>query len=194
MRNLHTTATCQHCGKAFHTTPSKLESGHGKFCSNSCYHAHPRPIRPIDVFWTRVDKSGDCWLWTGGRSADGYGWFHHNRESRYAHRVAYELCKGPIPAGMLVCHTCDNPPCCNPDHLFLGDERVNAGDMMTKGRGRSESHPGERNGNAVLTPDKVREIRRLAAEGVTWKSIGARFGVSKSAVMMVVTGRNWKHV
>lgn len=82
-------------------------------------------------FWAQVHKSGDCWEWKGKRYPSGYG-----RHSKfYAHRVAYELVHGPIPAGMFVCHRCDNPPCCNPAHLFLGTPEDNAKDRERKGRG-----------------------------------------------------------
>lgn len=90
-----------------------------------------------DRFWPRVDKSGDCWLWTGARMKNGYGvvWLAEPiGRMGLVHRVAWELTNGPIPDGLFACHRCDNPPCCNPDHLFLGTVRDNALDMVAKGR------------------------------------------------------------
>lgn len=96
-----------------------------------------------DRFWAKVDKSGDCWVWTASvfRERLGYGKFQtgSNRgESRvaYAHRVSWELHFGPIPNGLFVCHHCDNPPCVRPDHLFLGTAADNVRDMDRKGRDR----------------------------------------------------------
>lgn len=76
-----------------------------------------------------------CWLWLGTKTEDGYGQMWNGRRSRIAHRIAYELEFGEIPPGLLVCHRCDNPPCCNPAHLFLGTVMDNALDMIAKGRG-----------------------------------------------------------
>jgi hypothetical protein len=94
----------------------------------------------------KLDKSGDCWVFTGAKS-QGYGliWagrtgkpsdvgYYNQRSLTPAHRAAYELWVGPIPEGMVICHKCDNPPCCNPDHLFLGTYVENMQDCSKKGR------------------------------------------------------------
>lgn len=90
-------------------------------------------------FWSMVAKSDGCWVWTGTRWSTGYGRLVGGRA---AHRVAWELTNGPIPRGLLVCHHCDNPPCCRPDHLFLGTSKDNAMDASAKGRLLTgKSHP-----------------------------------------------------
>src|SRR5262245_12418777 len=85
-------------------------------------------------FWSKVDKTGICWLWRGARNRQAYGMFHLQGEMRRAHRVAYELTYGAIPDGLFVCHTCDTPACVRPDHLWLGTARDNAQDCKAKGR------------------------------------------------------------
>lgn len=115
----------------------------------------PKPGKyaiPIEQrFWDKVDRRGpqDCWEWTAAKDARGYGRVGSKRpRTELAHRVAYRLTKGEIPSGMLVCHSCDNPPCCNPEHLFVGTDADNNKDMHTKGRdanqhtGRTECQRG----------------------------------------------------
>lgn len=89
-------------------------------------------------FWARVDKSGDCWIWTASRYRRGYGQAYFEGRYYTAHRLAYTLTFGPVPMGICVCHHCDNPPCCNPAHLFLGTDADNMRDRDAKGRGRSQ--------------------------------------------------------
>lgn len=89
---------------------------------------------PVERFWEKVDQSGDCWLWMGGRNDDGYGIVQWEGHVTGAHRVAYEISVGPIPEGKLVLHSCDNPSCVNPNHLWIGDQSDNAADSVAKGR------------------------------------------------------------
>ena len=90
--------------------------------------------REIDRFWSKTTWEGDCRTWTGSRNEDGYGFFWSGGKGRKAHRVAYEIAKGPIPVGMLVCHHCDNPRCVRVEHLFLGNASDNMKDAVRKGR------------------------------------------------------------
>lgn len=85
-------------------------------------------------FWRYVDKAGECWTWTGGRTIDGYGNFRADGAGISAHRFSYQLHNGAIPEGLFICHQCDNPPCVRPDHLFLGTPLDNVRDMYGKGR------------------------------------------------------------
>lgn len=127
-----------------------------------------------------------CWEWTRSLDKDGYGSFRHYR----AHRVAYELFRGPTSGARCVCHSCDNPACCNPMHLFLGDDAVNSRDRDRKDRGPR----GERNHFARLDVEMVRRIRGLLASGMNQRAAARECGLSRGTVQNVATGRAWRHV
>lgn len=133
----------------------------------------------------------DCIEWRGCRKPDGYGLVNVDGRTRRAHRVAYEKVHGPIPDGMFVCHTCDNRGCVNPEHLWLGTPADNMRDMAEKGRARGSR--GERHHAAKLTSALVAEIRQRAAVGELQKDLAAEYGVSRSTVSKVATGRLWGH-
>lgn len=140
-------------------------------------------------FWARVDMTGDCWLWTGGRSSNGYGKLGANRRTVSAHRFAYELTHGAIPVGMFVCHSCDNRLCVRDAHHFLGTSADNMRDMAAKGR----SAHGVRNSRARLTPVEVAAIKVAYIPGViTHRELAERYGVCKTAVTHILSRRNWK--
>lgn len=109
---------------------------------------------------------------------------------RYAHRITWVLTHGDIPPGMFVCHRCDNPPCCNPAHLFLGTAQDNQSDMVRKKR----STLGQRHPNAVLNDEAVRAIRRRAVQRGAAKHLAREYGVSLNTIYGVISGREWSHV
>ena len=113
-----------------------------------------------------------------------------------ANRLAWELTQGPIPSGASVCHTCDNPACVRPSHLFLGTHSDNMRDASAKGRLRNYQGgvPGEQNGNAAVSEADVREIRRLRHDGVSGREVARRYGLSPAQVSRIHTGRRWAHV
>lgn len=91
--------------------------------------------------WEKVDKAGDCWVWTAGRNPKGYGRIGRGGRGEgvvLAHRAVWELANGPVPEGLFVLHRCDNPPCVRPNHLFLGTKADNNQDMASKGRNRGQ--------------------------------------------------------
>lgn len=160
-------------------------------------HAELQPrlpkMTPEERFQFYVIKGADCWGWSG-YTRDGYGVLGIGRsQQEKAHRFSYELHKGPIPAGLHVLHRCDNPPCTNPDHLFLGTQADNQADMVAKGRhsfgaiGRS----GEKHYMAKLTEDAVRMIRQTKAPA---RIMAKRFHVSESTIYMIRGGHVWKHI
>ena len=143
-------------------------------------------------FFSHVEKSDGCWEWTSSRRGKGYGRFQLEGRGVSAHRFSYELHFGSIPSGMCVCHHCDNPPCVNPRHLFLGTVGTNNRDREQKGRSVVPDNRGSRHGMAKLTEDSVRAIRRRFAEGETRKQIAESLGVSRGAVADVVARRRWE--
>lgn len=142
-------------------------------------------------FWAKVDRTDlfDCWLWTATRIQQGYGHFYIAGRLDLAHRVAYELTIGPIPAGLCVLHHCDNPPCVNPAHLWLGTKADNMADCRAKGR-RPDVR-GENNSRAKLTEENVREIRQ--DDRVGW-IIAAKYGVSFNTINHIRSRRTWAHI
>jgi general stress protein YciG len=146
---------------------------------------------PTERFWARVARRGDdeCWEWTGARKDTGYGRLQIDGLRVRAHRFAWELANGPIPAGLSVCHRCDNPPCCNPAHLFLGTPADNSRDAATKGR----MPHGERHYRAAMTSAQVVEIRRLYVRGMSLGEIARTVGVPLGSVGSV-TGGGWRAV
>ena len=142
--------------------------------------------------WRRVVKRDDgCWEWQGKRGGIGYGHIKDDGgATRMAHRVSWELVNGPVPDGMILCHTCDNPPCVNPDHLFLGTHAANAADRNRKGR---DAH-GERHPHALLNEALVIEIRRAVNSGERQADVARRLGFATSTISGVVKRHSWKHV
>ena len=160
------------------------------------------PISP-ERFWSRVNKS-ECWEWMGARNEKGYGVVAVDGKTPKAHRVAWELENGPIPAGVCVLHRCDNPPCCNPAHLFLGSKKDNNRDMISKGRRRvgGEKTPvelcayqrGEAHHSARLTVEIVRAIRVDRARGMSYSKIASKHGVAISSAFKIANREQWAHV
>jgi hypothetical protein len=129
------------------------------------------------LFDRTVVRDNGCWEFTGGCDKDGYGKFTVLGITLLAHRVAYDLCVGDIPDGMKVLHTCDNPPCINPEHLRLGTALDNSSDMVS--RGRTNGPRGSRQGQSKLTESNVVQIRRLLKEGEhSQREIARRLKVS----------------
>jgi hypothetical protein len=144
-------------------------------------------------FWSQVDKSKDCWEWVGYRNRTGYGQVAFTKAHTMTHRISWILTYGEIPDGMLVCHKCDNPPCCNPEHLFLGTNADNARDKAAKGR--SYRPTGEKSVFAKLTEQSVRNIRaEYNPEINSYNDLAIKYGVSKNTIRMIVLRRKWTHI
>lgn len=149
----------------------------------------------VDII-ARIDRSAGpngCWIWTRGKTRFGYGDVVFKGKLMKIHRLVWTLTTGPIPPELELCHRCDNPPCCNPNHLFPGTHKENMRDMFRKGRRITAI--GERAGSAKLTAEKVILLRKLYATGkFSFSSLGTQFGVSKTQARSIVKGRKWKHL
>lgn len=151
------------------------------------------PMMTAERFKAKLFIDGDCQVWRGCRNKYGYGQVGHKGKIVSAHRLAYFFRYGDIPDGLQVLHRCDNPSCCNPDHLFLGTHNDNMKDMVAKKR--NKFFVGERHGMAILTESMVREIRdKCINHKLTKRAVAREYGVSDSCVSMLVRRVNWKHV
>lgn len=162
----------------------------------------PKPKTVEERFWPKVKVSGpdDCWEWQANLIKGGYGRISRGPKGEYlAHRVSWILRNGDIPDGLLVLHSCDNPKCVNPKHLFLGTHQDNFDDMVSKGRWPGQPNwasylKGENRPNAKLSDSKVKKIYRLRSKGWSQQRIADHLGVSQSCVSHVLNGRSWTHV
>jgi hypothetical protein len=173
-------------------------------------------------FWDKVRMGlpDECWEWRASTNSYGYGKFGIVGRVLGAHRIAWELSHGPVPEGQCVLHRCDNPPCCNPAHLFLGTQADNMRDCKAKGRNPhgerhgSHLHPerrargersgaytmpdrrvrGEANGQSKIEADDVCAILALWHGGMLQGDIGERFGICQQEVSNIVSGKAWRHV
>ncbi len=158
--------------------------------------------KQVTRFWSKIAKSEPdaCWPWQGS-GLRGYGIIRIKLSKRvythfYAHVLARYLATGEWPDGLDTCHTCDNPPCCNPAHLWLGTAADNSADMLRKGRHHTGPRPkGITQWKAAFTESEVLEIRRLyAAGGITLQQLADQHDVSKHCIHCIVTRKTWKHL
>lgn len=143
-------------------------------------------------FWSKVEKTDDCWNWKGCINGSGYGEFAIKRRMKKAHRIAWILTHGPIPRGdgyhgVCVCHRCDNPICVRPDHLFLGTHLDNMRDKVAKNRQGDGGGP--TSGRCKLTVEQVRQIRADTRSQVV---IAAEYGMGQSQISRIKRGEHWR--
>lgn len=166
-----------------------------RFVRNHDKRLKPKKVFTEADFWAKVDRRGpdECWEWQGPRNVNGYGF---DRDARHfgqfhMHRVAFMYANGPILDGLHCLHGCDNRPCCNPAHLFLGTNDDNIADKVAKQR----QPRGKTHGIAKLTPEQVKEIRvRHAQGGVYMRELGEQYGVSRSTISSVLRRVNWEWI
>lgn len=190
------TVSCESCGREFqfNACPSNVRLGRGRFCSKTCQIAWQRvPLRTR--FEKHIGPTTDtgCILWMGTISEGRYGVIHAGGKDSpriYAHRLAYEIANGPIPDGMSIMHSCDNPRCINAEHLSPGTITDNMTDKIHKNR----QAKGEVVASSKLTVAAVREIRERHAGGDAATHLARDYGVSIRCIGKITKRDTWRHV
>lgn len=197
---------CDFCGNMFLRYPSNCVNNHN-FCSKKCAWGGV-PTRKVSKlltmeevfkeFWSKVDKTpgqgpnGDCWIWTGEIGDRGYGkqWAYPLKKRIPTHRMSYEIHSGELLSSKdFICHRCDNPPCCNPAHLFKGTNKDNMQDMASKGRNAK----GSAKKFAKLSEADVYVIR-FKRQKAKRTDLAKEFNVTRSVIDHILQGIAWKHV
>ena len=182
---------CKRSSKQFSIASSRDQGNRGTYCSMPC--RFPLSFLPEEAFWLQVKKGGenDCWPWIGLTDSNGYGLFDRDGKRHVASRRAFELTNGLLPDNIYACHTCDNPPCCNPKHLVPGTQEDNMMDCVRKGR----STRGGRNRHSVLYDLDVLLIWYwYGSRRFTQSQLYKGFGVSPSTIHNIVRDKTWTHL
>lgn len=198
--HMRTPRECRFCGQVFWPRRSTK----GIYCSRGCYHAWSAGPKTSmeERFWRRVSKQpSGCWLWTGKPGSHGYGQISTDRKPktmRVAHRLSWELHRGPIPSGLHVLHNCphgDNKLCVNPDHLYLGTQGDHNRDSYSKGQNPGhKGAQGANNRSSRFTEADVLSMRARYAAGIRCRILAHDYQTAPSVVWMIVTRRAWKHL
>lgn len=160
-------SVCTKCGAHFKTNKSSI------FCSAVCR------------FESKIKKTESCWLWTGKLGSHGYGQFSFvHGKTKTSSAAAFAIYKGDVPKGMLVCHTCDNRICVNPEHLFLGTHADNMRDMVRKNR----------DGRRKLNDSQVAEIKKKLSDGASLRSLAKEYAVTNQNIVHIKMGRSFVHI
>ncbi len=194
---------CKICGGSFKKYLSQLKEN--STCSNPCRFEWLKSLAkriPIEQrFWNFVEKTDGCWLWKGAVNKGGYGLFGYewNSETRRgkqtsANRIAWILTYGPIGKEIKVCHSCDNPSCVRPDHLWIGTQKENIQDMIQKKREVRNPRRGEKHRSAKLTEHQVRTIRSSFQRGVSQSQLAREYSVVNQCINAIVHRKTWSHI
>lgn len=185
------TKNCLRCGKEFGPGKYPQNFSRQRYCSQECGRKHNKfdYWKALEVMWSKIDRDGPggCWLWKGSTNNMGYATLWIEEKLVAIHRFMYQLAHGNIRKDQWCLHKCDVPACVNPSHIFLGTAKDNAQDMRSKGRSR---YTGSHN----LTPDEVREIRRMRDAGMDNAKIGERFGIDQMSISRIYNRRSYANI
>jgi hypothetical protein len=194
-KSRHIENTLRLTGRTFSRQERGFPVGRNSFRRFVMTGPKPRPVG--ERFWekVRIADPDECWEWQAGVKSSGYGEFRLRERTVSAHRMAYLLAVGPIPEGSCVLHECDNRTCVNPRHLHLGSCADNSSEAVARGRQAHNQVLGEKHGQAKLTKADVIAIRKIyAAGGGSYRQLGARFGVDRSNIGIIIKRKGWKWV
>lgn len=174
--------SCKKCGASFVGKGVKRD-----YCSTKC------------KLLGEIKKRNGCWEWQGKLHPNGYGYTtnYETGKREHVHRVSHKIFKGEIPQGLCVCHKCDNRKCINPSHFFIGTQKENIHDAISKGRMECVklfASKGENNPNAKLDDERVRKIKLEIKEGIRCTVIARKYGISSSVLYLIRDGKAWKHI
>lgn len=184
---------CLKCGSDLSLLPRKARYPERRYCSVACYGHLPK-MWTLEEFLLELVPNGECLEWPhlcAKKPPQNYGLTAHNKKAVLTHRLVFTLKYGPIPPGMLVLHSCDNPPCCNLAHLRLGTDRDNADDRIARGRSKGRCQVGERNWRARLSEEEAMEIL-LSTEPRS--VLAQRYGVGLTQISNIKCDYGWKHL
>lgn len=186
---------CAQCSAVFHALPARARKHHMHFCADTCRRLYYADFP--NRFWekVRIGAFRECWPWQGCTQSQGYGQIRSGGKCYVAHRVAFNFMWHQLPDNVLALHRCDNPPCCNPWHLFDGSHHTNHLDMMVKGRWYGgERLGGEAHAWAKITNVDVIVLKKLYENGeASIRQLAITYGVTYQAIWYIVKGRNRKH-
>ena len=184
---------CTVCAEIYTIKGSPSNISSSRYCSRACYYESRRRIPSFEermresLTRKSLHKENGCIEYTGQKKQHNYGQIEYDGRAYLAHRVSYMLHKGPIPEGMSVCHTCDNPPCINPEHLWLGTHRENMLDMCKKGRMNLSPR--------ITIPERIiKLIVKDRISGMRLKDVAFKYSISESYVSALSRGRARKSV
>ena len=148
----------------------------------------PRKLPLLERFWKKVNKTDGCWLWTGALRPDGYARMGIEKKMYYVHRVSWQLTRGAIPPNMNALHRCDVKHCVNPKHLYIGTDKDNCRDRQQRNPVDPERRP-----NAVMTWEKVFQLRNLHSRGTPTTTLSRLFGIDIGHTWRIAVGQLWKN-
>lgn len=195
-KNKNAEGICINCGIKFKTFKFRIKDGQ-KYCSSSCCNAHrskTADLSRLELFFKNISNEfhpNGCWIYKN-TSQDGYGRLAIHAKTMKAHRYSYQINIGVIPEDLFVCHRCDNPPCVNPDHLFVGEPKENSLDMVKKNR--QHRSKGSAVNGAKLNEQQVLEIKQKLKNGEGVTQLSRDYNISHNIISRIKSGFIWVHV